>query len=68
MDKSYPVSTPMVVHSPEKKKDILCPREKGKKLLEPEVSYLSTTGALMYLVYVMILYFLLIYCQDIILL
>ncbi|XP_074328322.1 secreted RxLR effector protein 161-like [Apium graveolens] len=49
MDKAYPVSTPMVVHSLEKNKDPFRPREKGEELLGPEVPYLSAIGALMYL-------------------
>ena len=50
MDKAYPVSTPMVVRSLEKKKDPFCPRDEGEKLLGPEVPYLSAIGALMYFV------------------
>ena len=49
MDKAYPVSTPMVVRSLEKKKDLFRPRDKGEELIGPEVPYLSACGALMYL-------------------
>ncbi|XP_074327076.1 secreted RxLR effector protein 161-like [Apium graveolens] len=49
MDKTYPVSTPMVVRLLEKNKDLFRPRDKGEELLVPEVSYLSAIGALMYL-------------------
>lgn len=49
MDKSYPVSTPMVVCSLEKKKDPFRPKEESEELLGPEVPYLSAIGALMYL-------------------
>ncbi|CAM9003245.1 unnamed protein product [Rhodiola kirilowii] len=49
MDKSYPVSTPMVVRSLNVTKDPFRPREDDEELLGPEVPYLSAIGALMYL-------------------
>ncbi|XP_062080883.1 secreted RxLR effector protein 161-like [Humulus lupulus] len=49
MDKSHPLSSPMVVRSLEVKKDPFRPREEHEELLGPEVSYLSAIGALMYL-------------------
>ena len=49
IDKVHPLSYLMVVQSLGVKNDSFCPCEKGEKLLGPEVSYLSTIGALMYL-------------------
>jgi hypothetical protein len=49
MDKAHPLSTPMVVRSLDVKKDHYRPRENNEKALAPEVLYLSTIGALMYL-------------------
>ena len=49
MDKSHPLSTPMVVRSLDVKKDPFRPRESDEELLGPEVPYLSAIGALMYL-------------------
>ena len=49
MDKSHPLSTPMVVRSLDTKKDPFRPRESDEELLGPEVPYLSAIGALMYL-------------------
>jgi len=49
MDKSYPSKTLMVACSLEMEKDQFKPREKGEKILGPEVPYLSAIGALMYL-------------------
>ena len=49
MDKEHPLSSPMFVCSLEVKNDSFHPREKGEKLLSPEVPYLSVIGALMYL-------------------
>ena len=46
MDKTHPVSSPMVVRSVDVKNDPFRPCE---KLLGPEVPYLSVIGALMYL-------------------
>jgi hypothetical protein len=49
MDKSHPLSTPMVVRSLDVNKDPFRPRENEEELLGPEVPYLSAIGALMYL-------------------
>jgi hypothetical protein len=49
MDKSYPNKTPMVVRSLEIEKDPFISRDIGKKMLGPEIPYLSVIGALMYL-------------------
>lgn len=49
MDKSHPLSTPMVVRSLDVNKDPFRPRENDEELLGPEVPYLSAIGALMYL-------------------
>ena len=49
MDKTHPLSSPMVVRSLDVKKDLFRPCEKGKELLGAEVPYLSAIGALMYL-------------------
>lgn len=49
MDKAYPLSTPMVVHSLDVKKDPFRPWENDEEILGPEVSYLNTIGALLYL-------------------
>jgi Reverse transcriptase (RNA-dependent DNA polymerase) len=49
MDKSHPLSTPMVVRSLNVKKDLYRSRENNKKVLGPEVPYLSVIGTLMYL-------------------
>ena len=49
MDKTHPLSSPMVVRSLDVKKDPFRPCEKGEELLGPEVPYLSAIGALMYL-------------------
>ena len=49
MDKSHPLSTPMVVRSLEVTKDPFRPMEENEELLDPEVPYLSAIGALMYL-------------------
>ena len=63
MDKTHPLSSPMVVRSLDVKKDPFRPCEKGKELLGPEVPYLSAIGALFILLIVQdqILLFLLIY-------
>jgi Reverse transcriptase (RNA-dependent DNA polymerase) len=42
MDKTHPLSTPMVVRSLDVKKDPYIPRENNEKTLDPEVPYLST--------------------------
>ena len=49
MDKTHPLSSPMVVRSLDVKKDPFRPCEKGEELLGPEIPYLSAIGALMYL-------------------
>ena len=49
MDKSHPVSSPMVVRSLEVTKDPFRPKEETEELLGPEVPCLSAIGALMYL-------------------
>ena len=49
MDKSHPLSSPMVVRLLEVTKDPFRPKEENEELLGPEVSYLSAIGALMYL-------------------
>ena len=49
MDKSFPLSTPMVVRSLDVTKDPFRPKEDNEELLGPEVPYLSAIGALMYL-------------------
>ena len=49
MDKSHPLSSPMVVRSLEVTKDPFRPKEENEELLGPEVPYLSAIGALMYL-------------------
>lgn len=49
MDKSHPLSSPMVVKSLDVKKDPFRPKESDEELLDPEVPYLSAVGALMYL-------------------
>ena len=49
MDKSEPLSLPMVVRSLKVTKDSFWPKEENEELLGPEVPYLSAVGALMYL-------------------
>jgi hypothetical protein len=49
MDKAHPLSTPMVVRSLDVTKDPFRPLENQNDILGPEVPYLSTIGALMYL-------------------
>ena len=49
MDKSHPLSSPMVVRSLEVTKDPFRPKEENEELFGPEVPYLSAIGALMYL-------------------
>jgi hypothetical protein len=49
MDKSYPLSTTMVVRSPDVMKDPFRFLENGSDTLGPQVSYLSAVGVLMYL-------------------
>lgn len=49
MDKAHLLSTPMVVQSLDVKNDHFHPQENDEEILGPEVPYLSTIGALMYL-------------------
>ena len=49
MDKSHPLSSPMVVRSLEVTKDPFWPKEENEELLGLEVPYLSAIGALVYL-------------------
>ena len=49
MDKSHPLSSPMVVQSLEVTKELFQPKEENEELLGLEVPYLSVIGALMYL-------------------
>ena len=49
MDKSHPLSSPMVVKSLEVTKDPFQPKEENEELLGLEVPYLSAIGVLMYL-------------------
>ena len=49
MDKSHPLSSPMVIRSLEVTKDSFRPKEENKELFGPEVPYLSAIDALMYL-------------------
>ena len=49
MDKSHPLSIPMVVRSLNVDKDPFRPVDENEELLGPEVPYLSAIGALMYL-------------------
>ena len=62
-DKTYPLSSPMLVQPLDMKNDSFRPHEKDKILLSPKIPYLSVIGALMYLVncIVHILFFLSIY-------
>ncbi|XP_074352262.1 secreted RxLR effector protein 161-like [Apium graveolens] len=49
MDKSHPLTTPMMIRSLEPDKDPFRPREDDEEVLGPEIPYLGTIGALMYL-------------------
>ncbi|KAJ9536413.1 hypothetical protein OSB04_un000405 [Centaurea solstitialis] len=49
MDKSHPLSTPMVVRSLDVEKDPFRPPTDDEDILGPEVPYLSAIGALMFL-------------------
>ncbi|XP_074323295.1 secreted RxLR effector protein 161-like [Apium graveolens] len=49
MDKTHPLTTPMVVRSLEVEKDPFRPRKQDEETLGPEVPYLSAIGAIMYL-------------------
>ena len=48
MDKSFPLSTPMVVRSLKVSRDSFRPKEVNEEALGPEVPYLSAIGALMF--------------------
>ena len=50
MDKTHPLSSPMVVRLLDMKKDPFHPHKNGIKLLGLEVSYLSVISALIYLI------------------
>ena len=50
MDKAYPSKTPMVIRSLGLKTDPFRSQDEGEEILGPHVPYLSTIGALMYLV------------------
>ncbi|XP_074352752.1 secreted RxLR effector protein 161-like [Apium graveolens] len=49
MDKSHPLTTPMVVRSLEPNKNPFQPREDDEEVFGPEIPYLGAIGALMYL-------------------
>ena len=49
MDKSHPLTSPMVVRSLEETKDPFRRKEENEELFGPEISYLIVIGALMYL-------------------
>ena len=49
MDKSHPLSSPMVVRSLEVIKDPFQPKKGNEELVGLEVPYLNAIGALMYL-------------------
>ncbi|KAJ0881424.1 putative RNA-directed DNA polymerase [Helianthus annuus] len=49
MEKSHPLSTPMVVRPLDVEKDPFRPPKDGEEILGPEVPYLSAIGALMFL-------------------
>ena len=49
MDKSHPLSTPMVVRSLDIHKDPFRPRENNEELLDDETSYLSVITTLVHL-------------------
>ena len=49
MDKTHPLSTPMVVCPLDVKNVSFRPCERGEELLGPEIPYLSVIGTLMYL-------------------
>ena len=48
MDKTHPLSTPIVVRSLDVNKDQFRPCENDEEFLGPEVPYLSAIGVLMY--------------------
>ena len=45
MDKSHPLSSLMIVHSLEMKKDRFYPKEDNEELLSPKTPYYSVVGA-----------------------
>ena len=47
MDKSHPLSSLMIVHSLEMKKDRFYPKEDNEELLSPKTPYYSVNGVLM---------------------
>ena len=49
MDKSHPLSIPMIIRSLDVKRGSFHLREGNKEVLGPEVPYLSAIGALIYL-------------------
>ena len=49
IDKLHPLNSPMVICSLEVNKYLFRSKEENEELLSPEVSYLSTIDALMYL-------------------
>ena len=49
MDKTRPLSTPMVVRTLEPHKDLFRPKELDEEILDPKVPYLNAIRALMYL-------------------
>jgi hypothetical protein len=49
MDKTHPLSTPMVVRSLDMKKNPFRPHKDNRELLSLEVPYCSAIGVLMYL-------------------
>jgi ribonuclease HI len=49
MDKSHPLSVPMVVRSLDVKKNLFRPLEDDEEIIGPEVPYLSAIGGLMFL-------------------
>ena len=49
MDKAHPLSSPMIVRSPDAKTDHFRPKEENEALLGPKVPYFRAIGALLYL-------------------
>ena len=47
MDKSHPLSSLMIVHSLEMKKDLFYPKEDNEELLSPKTPNYSVNGVLM---------------------
>ena len=46
MDKSHPINSLIVVHSPEVNKDSFRPKEENEELFGPKVPHLSPIGTL----------------------